>query len=123
MMRGEELSERLIDFSVRAIKLCGALPKSYTGRHIANQLVSSGPSAGANYEEARGAESNADFLHKLGVALKELRESLYWLKVIQRSEMLPSNRMRRILQEADELCAILVTSIKTAKKKRMVKKE
>ncbi len=116
-MKGDELSERLINFSVRAIRLCGALPKSYIGRHISGQLVRSGTSVGANYEEARGAESNSDFIHKMGMSLKELRESLYWLKVIDRSTMLPQERVCNIIAEADELCAIFVSSIKTARKK------
>ena len=116
-MRGEELAERLVAFAVRIIRLCGSLPKSTVGRHIAGQLLRSGTSVGAHYEEARGAESKSDFVHKMGIALKELRESFYWLKIVNRVELLPQKRITLIMKETDELCAILVASIKTAKKK------
>ncbi|MBW1676514.1 MAG: four helix bundle protein [Deltaproteobacteria bacterium] len=116
-MKGEDIAERLIDFAVRIIRLGAALPKNQVGKHVAGQIVRSGTSVGANYEEARAAESRADFTHKLTIALKELRESLFWLKVIDRAEMLPHKRMVEIIREADELCAILTTSVVTAKKK------
>lgn len=79
---GDDISERLLDFAVRVIKLVNALPKTVVERHIAGQLVRSGTSCGSNYEESRGAESRADFVHKLGIALKEIKESRFWLKVI-----------------------------------------
>ena len=79
-------------------------------------MTRSATSAGANYEEARGAESNADFVHKLGLALKEARETHYWLKVIQKAELAKENRMVKIVQEADELCRILGKSRLTARR-------
>ncbi len=116
-MKGDELADRLLDFAVRIIGVAAALSKSPTGRHIAGQIVDVGTSVGAHYEEARGAESKADFLHKLGIALKECRETRYWLKVIDRTELLSGNFPNDLLAEADELCAILGQSILTARGK------
>lgn len=89
-MKGDDISERLVGFSVRVIRLITSLPKNFVGKHVSNQLLRSGTSPGANYEEARGAESSADFIHKLRIVLKELRETLYWLKVIKKGELLHS---------------------------------
>ena len=114
-MKGDELADRLLDFAVRIIKVASALSKSPAGRHIAGQIVDSGTSVGAHYEEARGAESKADFIHKLGVALKECRETRYWLKVIQRAKLLSGEFPTDLLVEADALCAILGRSILTTK--------
>jgi four helix bundle protein len=114
-MKGDDLAERLLDFAVGIIALAAALPKNPAGRHIAGQIVDSGISVGAHYEEARGAESRADFLHKLGIALKECRETRYWLKVIDRAKLASGGSLRELLAEADELCAILGQSILTAK--------
>ena len=79
-MKGDEISERLMDFATRIIRLAEALPKTVIGKHIYGQIIRSGTSAGANYEEARAAESNSDFAHKMSLALKELRETKYWLR-------------------------------------------
>ena len=117
-MRGDDIAERLLEFAVRVVRLASALPKSSVGQHICVQIVHSGTSAGANYEEARGAESHADFAHKLGVSLKELRETRYWLNIISRTALVSPGRMKDILQEADELCRIVGKSIVTVKQKR-----
>ena len=117
-MKGDDIAERLLDFSTRIIKLANALPKSTVGKHICGQITRSGTSAGANYEEARGAESSADFIHKLGVTLKELRETRYWLKIIAKANLLPCNRMKEIIQETDELCKIVGKSIITVTKRK-----
>ena len=114
-MRGDDLSERFLNFAARIIKLASALPRTFIGRHIAKQAVRAGTSAGANYEEARGAESKADFVHKLGVVLKEMRETYYWLLLIDRCEMLPHGKMQEILNEASELCRIIGQSVKTSR--------
>ncbi len=76
------LEQRLIDFAVRIVKLADALPPTLAGKHIARQLLRSGTSPASNYAEARGAESNADFIHKLKIALKELNESSVWLRLV-----------------------------------------
>ena len=115
--RRDELSERFLDFTVRVIKLVNALPKTPVGRHLATQLLSSGTSPGANYEEACGAKSRADFIHKLGVVLKELKESRFWLKVIGRAGLVPPQRLAPLLIECEELCSIIAQSIITAKRK------
>jgi four helix bundle protein len=115
-MKGDDISERLLDFAVRCIKMTEALPKSVVGKHVAGQLVRSGTAAGANYEEGRGAESRADFVHKLGVAWKECRESWFWLRLIHRAAIVQRDRVEPLLKEADELCAILSKSIATARR-------
>jgi len=116
-MKGEDIAERLLDFAARIVKLADALPKSTVGKHLCGQVIRSGTSAGANYEEGRGAESEADFVHKLGICLKELRETRYWLKVIARTNLLPPARLSGIIQEADELCRIVGKSIMTVKRR------
>src|SRR6266436_1742311 len=85
--RADELEERLIDFAVRIVKLSSCLPKTPAGKHIAGQILRSGTSPAPNYGEARGAESHADFVHKLGIVLKELNETSIWLLIISRSRM------------------------------------
>ena len=88
-MKGDDISERLIEFAVRVLRLVDSLPKTLVGKHIGSQLARAATASGANYEEGRGAESRADFIHKLGIAFKEGRESRYWLKLIHRSAMIP----------------------------------
>ncbi|TWU58368.1 four helix bundle protein [Rubripirellula reticaptiva] len=113
--KANEIEERLIDFAVRVIRVADALPKSPAGKHIANQLLRSGTSPAPNYAEARGAESNADFIHKLRIALKELNESCVWLKMVVRAELMPSKLLNDLIDENQQLCRILNASIKTAK--------
>jgi len=115
--KGDDLSDRLLDFTVRIIKLVNALPKTAVGKHVGGQLLRSGTSPGSNYEESRGAESRADFIHKLGIVLKELKESRYWLWVIHRSGIMPPQKVDVLIQECEELCAIIAKSIFTAKTK------
>jgi len=120
-MKGDDLSERLMNFSVRIIKLSEALPKTMAGKHIYGQIIRSGTSAGANYEEARAAESNADFIHKMGLTLKELRETKYWLMLIKHADFISPGRMNDIIQEGDELSRITAKSILTVKSKKLKK--
>ena len=117
-MKGDDLSDRLLDFGVRVLRLVQALPKGLAGRHVAGQLVRSGTSAGANYEEARGAESRADFIHKMGISWKETRETWYWLRLIHKAELLKPSLVEKLIQEANELSAILGKSLATAKSKK-----
>ncbi|MEK6325826.1 MAG: four helix bundle protein [Acidobacteriota bacterium] len=84
-------------------------------RHIAGQFVRCGTSPAPNYEEACAAESRADFIHKLGICLKELRESRSWIRLIIKIELLPEHRMSELLDECDQLCNIIGQSIVTAK--------
>lgn len=116
-MKGDDISARLEAFAVAAMGVAGELPRNLAGRHVAGQLIRSGTSPGANYEEARAAESRADFVHKLGIALKELRESRYWLRVSARSRLLPPDRVEPAAKEADELCRIIGCSIATCRRR------
>jgi len=113
--RGDELEDRLLDFAARVGKVVDALPDTRLGRHVAGQLVRSGTSPAPNYAEACAAESKRDFIHKLGIALKELRESRSWIKLIVKAELLPESRMVPLLDEAQQLCNIVGKSIVTAK--------
>ncbi|MBI1830415.1 MAG: four helix bundle protein [Planctomycetes bacterium] len=117
-MKGDDISDRLLDLAVRVMRLVQALPRSIGGKHVASQLLRSGTSAGANYEEARGAESRADFIHKLGVAWKETRETFYWLKLIHRSALIKPKLVESLLAETEAMSKILARSISTAKKNR-----
>jgi four helix bundle protein len=115
MAKGDDIEERLIEFAVRVVKLSDSLPKSYAGRHLANQLLRSGTSAAAHYAEARGGESANDFVHKLKICLKELNETSVWLRIISRSDIFPEQRVGNLLQECQELARIMNASIRTAK--------
>jgi four helix bundle protein len=114
-MKGDNLAGRLLDFADQVLRLCRDLRQDVPGRHVARQLIRAATAGGAIYEEARGAESRADFVHKIGIATKEVRESLYWLKLIQRSELAPGRDLGKLIQEASELVAILTASGRTAK--------
>src|SRR3989454_2926538 len=82
--RADELEERLIAFAVRIVRLSASLPRTTAGKHIAGQILRSGTSPAPNYGEARGAESHADFVHKVRIVLKELNETAIWLRIIER---------------------------------------
>lgn len=120
--KGDEPEERLINFAVRIIKLTANLPKSPAGKHIAGQILRSGTSPAPNYGEARGAESHADFVHKLGIVLKELNETSIWLRIIERSELLKAELMKDLIEENKELCRIFTSSHRTARaNKKMIR--
>jgi four helix bundle protein len=121
-MTPDELSDRLIDFGVRAGRVVDALPDTRLGRHIAGQLVRCGTSPAPNYDEGSAAESRDDFIHKVGVAFKELRESRTWLRMIVRAELLPDHRLADLLDECNQLCNILAKSLITAKAGRNPRK-
>jgi four helix bundle protein len=110
-----DLDSRLLQYGARIIKLVEALPKTLVGRRIGDQLLRSGMAVGANYEEAQGAESRVDFSHKLQIALKELRESNYWLRLLEVSGKLPRERLADIIDESTELRAILSKAVATTK--------
>ncbi len=114
-MRPDDLSERLLDFAVEAGRIAEALPDTRMGRHVAGQLIRSGTSPAPNYEEACGAESRADFIHKMRICLKELRESRLWLRYIIKAELLPRARVAPALDECTQLCNIVGKSIVTAR--------
>ena len=114
-----DLGNRLLDFAAETIPLVHRLGKTIVGRHIANQLLRSVTSAGANYEEACAAESRADFIHKLQIVLKESRESLYWLKLTKKAQLLSNEAMEPLEQEARQICKIIGKSVTTAKNRRI----
>jgi len=114
------LAERLLDYGARIIKLVEALPKTLVARRIGDQLLRSGMSVGAHYEEAQGAESKADFVHKLQIALKEMRESNYWLRLLAKAKTLPPERLRDILDESVQLRAMLSKAVAKVKGKNKI---
>ena len=114
-----DLQERLIDFAVRVIRTAESLPKTKIGNHISGQLIRSGTSPAPNYGEAQSAESRADFIHKMGVALKELRETRIWLLIIMKAKLIkPVSKLDALLDENNQLISIFVTSIGTAKQNK-----
>jgi four helix bundle protein len=113
--RADALEERLIDFAVRIIKLSANLPRTSAGKHIAGQILRSGTSPAPNYGEARGAESHADFVHKLGIVLKELNETLIWLCIVERSKLLKAELLSGLIAENRELGRIFTSSLRTAR--------
>jgi four helix bundle protein len=113
----KDLSERLLNFAADVIKLLGKLNKTAVGRHIGYQLLKASTSSGANYEEACGAESKADFIHKMQLVLKESRESLYWLKLIKKANLISDGHLQLLLGEVKELVKIVAKSVVTAKSK------
>ena len=120
--QADTLEERLIDFAVRIIKLSASLPQTSAGQHISGQILRSGTSPAPNYGEARGAESHADFVHKIRIVLKELNETSIWLRIIERSELIKSQLLSDIIQETGELCRIFATSLRTAKARKGIYK-
>jgi len=114
-----DLEERLIDFAVRVIQLAESLPKTKAGSHISGQLIRCGTSPASNYGEAQGAESRHDFIHKMKVCLKELRETRIWLLLVERTNLMKSSsKLEALIAENNELISIFVKSIKTAKQRK-----
>ena len=114
-MKGDDIAERLLELSVQVLRLVAKLPKNPEGKHVAKQLLRAGTSGGANYEEARAAESRADFAHKVLVAAKEVRESAYWLRLTRRAGLSLDPNLPTLFGECNELVAILKASAKTAR--------
>lgn len=113
------LSDRFMVFVVNIMKIEKQLCKTYSGRHIYIQLFRAGTSTGANYEEARAGESRADFVHKMQIVLKELRETLFWIKLINEAKLISADDevLKFLLNESKELANITAKSIVTAKSK------
>jgi len=112
---GYDLANRLLQFAIQVIRLIEELPPNRAGNHVAAQLLRAGTSPLANHAEAQSAESRADFVHKLKVSLKELREAQRWLDLIFRVPLIkPPTRVESLSSEADELIRIFVKSLQTA---------
>jgi len=113
-----DLEGRLIEFAVRIIQVAESLPKTKVGNHIAGQLIRCGTSPAPNYGEAQAAESRADFIHKMKVCLKELRESKVWLLMTVKAKLIsPATKLDSLIDENDQLISIFVRSLKTAKER------
>ncbi|MFN2510826.1 MAG: four helix bundle protein [Pyrinomonadaceae bacterium] len=106
-----------MDFAVRIIKLASTLPKSAAARHIAGQILKSGTSPAPNYGEARGAESHADFVHKIRIVIKELNETSVWLRILDRSGTVRSELILGLIGENSELCKIFAASLRTGRQR------
>jgi four helix bundle protein len=115
MAKGDDIQEKLVHLAVQLVRICEKLPETKTAGHIASQLLRSGTSPAPNYAEARGAESDKDFVHKLKVVLKELNECLVWLSIIQGADLLGEEQIRAAREECTALCRITAASIKTVK--------
>ena len=110
------LEDRLLEFSARIIRLIDALPNMRAANHLAGQILRSGTSPYGNHGEVEAAESRKDFIHKLKVCLKELKETRRWLRLLKKSKMLPEKNMVLILAESEELVRIFFASVRTAEK-------
>jgi four helix bundle protein len=113
-MKGDELQERLVEFAGSIMAICASLPKSFEGRHIAEQMFRSATSAAANYAEVRGAESQRDFVHKLGVVRKELNETQVWIRLCLKGALSGTALLDSTLNECLQLRSIISASRKTA---------
>ena len=113
------LEDRLIDFAVRILHVAESLPKTKAGNHIAGQLIRCGTAPAPNYGEAQDAESRADFIHKMKVSLKELRETRIWLLIIGKPNLLkPASKLEPLIDESNQLISIFVANVKTAKQNK-----
>ena len=110
-----DLQRRLINFAISVIEIVDMLPKTYTGTHFKKQLVRSGTAPALLYGEAQAAESRKDFIHKMKIGLKELRESYVTLTIILEKLLLQNQKASQTLRECDQLISIFFTSINTAK--------
>src|SRR6266446_1431162 len=113
-----DLKKRTKAFALRILKLVDALPKTTAGRALASQIVRSGTSVAANYRAACRARSTADFIAKMGIVEEEADETLFWLELLEESGLVPAAKLTVIKREVDELIAITVASIKTARRNR-----
>jgi len=111
-----ELEERLINFAVSIIDITNSIPKTYAGVHLSKQLIRSGTSPALNYAEAQSGESRKDFIHKIKIVLKELRETLVNLKIIKKAKIYEDLKIELVLNESNELISIFVKSVETAQR-------
>jgi four helix bundle protein len=111
-----DLEDRLIRFGAAVCRLAERLPTTPVGRQVTLQIVRSGTSPFANYGEVQGAESRRDFIHKLGICLKELRETRAWLKFMNEMQLSAETDLGTVMHECEQLLAIVATSIGTARR-------
>src|ERR1041385_4201914 len=115
MQRNNDLLDRTKKFALATLKFCEGLPKDETSRVLGRQLLRSGTAVGANYRAAYRAKSKPDFISKMGTVLEEADESGYWIELLATAQKVDQSRAKPILQEANELMAICISSIKTAR--------
>ncbi|MEI6408848.1 MAG: four helix bundle protein [Bacteroidota bacterium] len=115
-MKAIELETRLIEFASRVIDMAEKMPKTFAAKHIGSQIIRSATSPALNYGEAQGAESKEDFVHKMKICLKELRETLICLKLIEQRGWFAQGKLSGLIKENNELVSIFVASAKTATK-------
>lgn len=115
-MDKEELKRRTKQFALRVVRLVEALPRGRTADVLGRQLLRSGTSVGANYRAACRAKSTADFLSKMGTVEEEADESLYWMELLIDARIVKADLLESLMKEGDELLAITVASIITARK-------
>ena len=123
MKRKYDLDERLINFADMIIDISEFLPKSFAGNHIAGQLVRSGTAPALNYGEAQSAESRNDFIHKMKISAKELRETYNCLRIIRKRKWYAEEKLLQVLDENNQLISIFVKSIETAQKNNAAQKK
>jgi four helix bundle protein len=111
----KDTKERSFEFAVRIIRFVQKLPRNHAGYKMGGQLLEAGTSVGANIEEATGGFSKKDFTYKMAVALKEARESNYWLRLIKVSELAKGDELDSLLKEPEELRKILTSIVKTSR--------
>jgi len=116
-MTTNELKERTMGFAVRILKMVDAMPKTTAGKTIGGQIARSGTSVAANYRAALRAKSDADFINKITIVLEEVDESGFWIELAQRVDLLSTNRLDAILQEAEELTKIFNATRATTKRR------
>ena len=112
-----ELKERTMDFAVRILKMVDALPKTTAGKAVGGQIARSGTSVAANYRAALRAKSDVAFINKITIVLEEADESGFWIELAERAELLPSKRLKALLQEAEELTKIFNATRTTTKRR------
>lgn len=118
-MNKEDLKKRLFTFAIAIVRYCENLPRKSAFEIFKRQMIRSGSSSAANYRAACRAKSNADFINKLKIVEEELDETLFWLEILQEIEESKSEDNLKLANEANELLSIIVSSIKTLRKKRV----
>ena len=122
-MTQEEMKTRTKQFALRVIRLVESLPNRKVANVIGNQLLRSGTSVGANYRASCRAKSTADFVHKLSIVEEEADELIYWMELLVEGKIIKENLLENLMNEADQILSIIVSSIKTVKEKRNPKSQ
>ncbi|MFH2005212.1 MAG: four helix bundle protein [bacterium] len=113
-LKGKDLADRLARYAAQVLRVSGELPSTKEGRHVQAQLLRSATAPGAHYAEARSGQSSADFIHKVALAAKEARESVHWLRTCIHARFVERD-IRSLVDEGEQLTAILTSSLQTAR--------